>query len=414
MIRSGFCDRKRSAEMRLLWLICLGSLFSSTLIHIGLLVFGRLPDWQANSLLAEPEDYIEIVVVEPPVEEIPEVIPESEPQEVAPEPPPPALVQPEIAAMPLVQEPVNVQEPLPQEPIAEQPEQPEQPLPPNFDNLLQDIVPATSVESSSVPVNVAPTAPDQTFNPANLIRVLRPPAPPTSPKPPTTSAPPKPSTPARQGNDRGGVVCRNCPKPNYPRSARKDGIEGQPKVSFDVDANGKPTNIRIRNSSGNAELDQAAIEAVQKWQLDPNSSSNAQGVSATINFELEGSQRQRQRREQEREQRRRRQEQKEREPVATPTQPAPASTEVAPETPEINENEAIEATQPSPSDNNNIETQTQPALEDNAQPAPTAESSPAVNEAPATIAPPPAAPLTVSEPVAPAPATPPTPAESSE
>ncbi|AFY71448.1 TonB family protein [Thalassoporum mexicanum PCC 7367] len=371
MHRSSYCDRKRNEEMRLLLIVGLGSILSSTLFHMVVIAFGRLPDWRSSQSL-DDENYIEIVVVEPPAEDIPEVI---EPPEITPEPPP-LLVQPEIAAVPFVPEQPIIQESTPQ------------PLEPNFDNLLQDLVPTDSAESSSVSVPVAPALPGNTFDPTKLIRVIAPKAPPVPPAPP--------APPARRGSDRGGVVCQNCPKPNYPRSARRDGVEGQPKVTFDVDENGKPTNIRIKNSSGNSELDQAAVEAVQEWQLDPNSSSNAEDVSATINFELEGSQRQRRRRERDRRRRRREERTRPPEPVAAPANPAPDVSNSVPEAPiatpeappeNLLEGPASEPAAPAPVVPEQPET---PAIEDTGTPAP-------VESAPAPIAPPPPPPVEASE-----------------
>jgi protein TonB len=91
------------------------------------------------------------------------------------------------------------------------------------------------------------------------------------------------------------LVC-DGPKPNYPRDARRQDIEGEPKLSFDIDENGHTMNVRIARSSGNEELDQSAVEAVQRWRCDP-SSSNRRDVNATVSFELKGSERQRQNRE---------------------------------------------------------------------------------------------------------------------
>ncbi|HEY9614733.1 energy transducer TonB [Allocoleopsis sp.] len=98
------------------------------------------------------------------------------------------------------------------------------------------------------------------------------------------------------GSSSRGLICRQCPKPDYPRNARQQDIEGEPQLSFDIDEKGHTINVRIATSSGNEELDQAALEAVQRWRFAP-SSSNRQNVNATISFEMKGSQRQRQNRE---------------------------------------------------------------------------------------------------------------------
>jgi TonB family protein len=113
----------------------------------------------------------------------------------------------------------------------------------------------------------------------------------------TGSVNPKPNSQRSEsrGSSSRGLVCRQCPKPDYPRNARRQDIEGEPKLSFDIDENGHTMNVRIATSSGNEELDQAAVAAVQRWRFDL-SASNRRDVNATISFEMKGSQRQRQNR----------------------------------------------------------------------------------------------------------------------
>jgi TonB family protein len=52
---------------------------------------------------------------------------------------------------------------------------------------------------------------------------------------------------------------------------------------FDVDPNGKPFKIVILTSSKHDDLDQAAIKAVEKWEI-VSSESGIQGKTATITF----------------------------------------------------------------------------------------------------------------------------------
>lgn len=111
---------------------------------------------------------------------------------------------------------------------------------------------------------------------------------------------------ASSNNDRSSRVrCRECAKPDYPSTARNRGLEGQAKVAVDVDGNGHVISVRLLNSSGHAELDEAAIQAARKWKFSP-SAAGQQGIPAKVDFQLEGSeyaqrsQAQRQQREQER------------------------------------------------------------------------------------------------------------------
>jgi len=60
-----------------------------------------------------------------------------------------------------------------------------------------------------------------------------------------------------------------CLKPRYPRAARLYELEGTVNLSFQVDAQGRPTNAYIDKGSGWAILDQAALEALADCKYDP-------------------------------------------------------------------------------------------------------------------------------------------------
>ncbi len=124
-------------------------------------------------------------------------------------------------------------------------------------------------------------------------------------------------------NGSGRVRCQNCSKPDYPTQAKEQGLEGQAKVTVDVDADGNVTRVRILNSSGHAELDQAAIEAAKKWKFTPSEAGRS-GIPAKVDFQLEGSDYAKQQEEQQR--------QRSQEQPAIP-QPTPTS-ETAKPTPE--------------------------------------------------------------------------------
>lgn len=98
------------------------------------------------------------------------------------------------------------------------------------------------------------------------------------------------------GSGSGRLSCRNCSKPKYPEQARKRGVEGSAKIKVDVDDKGNVTNVRVAESSGNRDLDEAAVRAARRWKFDtPNGA--RQGVSAKVDFELENSERSRRNRE---------------------------------------------------------------------------------------------------------------------
>lgn len=56
------------------------------------------------------------------------------------------------------------------------------------------------------------------------------------------------------------------PQPNYPESALRRGQSGRALVFVEVDANGRPKEIRIRESSGHAILDREARRALRRWR----------------------------------------------------------------------------------------------------------------------------------------------------
>ena len=108
----------------------------------------------------------------------------------------------------------------------------------------------------------------------------------------------------------GRLGCRTCSKPKYPESARKRRLEGKAEIKVDVDSKGNVTNVRLAQTSGHSELDKAAVEQARNWKFNtPNGA--AQGVTAKVDFAVEGSKRSRQIRE------RRRQRTARKQPVAS-------------------------------------------------------------------------------------------------
>jgi len=134
---------------------------------------------------------------------------------------------------------------------------------------------------------------------------------------------PNSSTPANPSNNSPNtkIRCQSCVKPDYPVNARERGLEGQAKVAVDVDSNGNVINVRLINSSGHSELDEAAKQAAWNWKFDP-SQNGKQAIPASINFQIENSDYARRRQEQ-------RQSEPKREetiaPIAAPIQPSQTS-----------------------------------------------------------------------------------------
>jgi periplasmic protein TonB len=59
------------------------------------------------------------------------------------------------------------------------------------------------------------------------------------------------------------------PWPDYPRLARRRGQEGEALLAVTVLADGAPSAVELRTSSGYALLDEAALEAVRRWRFLP-------------------------------------------------------------------------------------------------------------------------------------------------
>lgn len=56
-------------------------------------------------------------------------------------------------------------------------------------------------------------------------------------------------------------------KPNYPEKARKDNLTGTTFVEVEVDTKGKVIVAKVKESSGHALLDEAAVEAAKKFEF---------------------------------------------------------------------------------------------------------------------------------------------------
>ncbi|NCJ08427.1 TonB family protein [Synechococcales cyanobacterium C] len=142
-----------------------------------------------------------------------------------------------------------------------------------------------------------------------------------------------------QGAGSRTVACQDCVKPQYPESARRARIEGQPQVNVDINPDGSVRAVTLTRSSGNADIDRAAIEAARQSRFQPVSG----GASVPVDYDLnlEGS---RQNREV-----RRRQERLSVEIPAPEPAPAPPPVEAAaPEEPVSNPSPPPEAVAPPP------------------------------------------------------------------
>ena len=82
------------------------------------------------------------------------------------------------------------------------------------------------------------------------------------------------------------ISCRRCPGPEYPDAALSDRIEGTVALTIEFDAAGFVTGASINRSSGNASLDQAALEAALNYEFEVQGYSDP-GGSILIEFAFE-------------------------------------------------------------------------------------------------------------------------------
>ncbi|MBU3646636.1 MAG: energy transducer TonB [Limnohabitans sp.] len=80
------------------------------------------------------------------------------------------------------------------------------------------------------------------------------------------------------------------PPPAYPRASRRLGEQGTVIVRVFINTQGLPEKAEVRTSSGFARLDQAALEAVQRWRFVPgrrNGAPEAMWFNIPVHFVLE-------------------------------------------------------------------------------------------------------------------------------
>ena len=83
-------------------------------------------------------------------------------------------------------------------------------------------------------------------------------------------------------------VGKFTPDPDFSEEARKAKFQGNCVLGLIVDANGRPTNIRVLNALGMG-LDEKAIESVKNWKFEPGKKDGhdvAVEIAVEVDFHL--------------------------------------------------------------------------------------------------------------------------------
>lgn len=163
----------------------------------------------------------------------------------------PDLDIPEVDA-PLPAEPVTLPTPRPVQPVASQ-----RPVPPRLVEVPRPAVPAASSApaTASAAVGTGPGADPNAKGEANEWYAL--------------------------------VSAHLERNKRYPRQAKRNGITGTPVVRFSVNRRGRVSNISIRTSSGNAALDEATVDLLQRVSPLPAMPRSMGRDSVTITLPIE-------------------------------------------------------------------------------------------------------------------------------
>jgi len=168
---------------------------------------------------------------------------------------------------------------------------------------------AEKVEESAAVTPVPPSPPPEPVNPKSVEKppehkVERPEAPdplaprfpePTEEKPEIKPPEPqtsnlKPQTAAQAAPRQARIDAPPSPKrtirPDYPKGARQRGEQGEVVLEIRVDADGAVSEAKVVVSSGYAELDGAAVRAVEKAKFRPAKSGD-RSVASTARLKLD-------------------------------------------------------------------------------------------------------------------------------
>jgi len=191
------------------------------------------------------------------------------------EPPRPMWVS--LVQVPEPKPPAPVVEPPEPEPVVRRPPPRPQPKPTPNPQPVQAPDSAPAVQPTPAAPIIASDAPSSTAvreAPAN-------PAPNPVPPAPVAEAPAPEPPSAPLSEPRFDAAYLNNPAPAYPSLSRRLGEQGRVLVRVHVDAQGIPTSVVLRASSGHERLDTVALDTVRRWKFVP-ARRGAEPVSAWV------------------------------------------------------------------------------------------------------------------------------------
>lgn len=254
---------KPSKQFKYALLWCL---IGSILVHLVLIFAIAKPSYEVQHP-PKQEIRIELVKQTPPLPAREEPPTPEPPKPVVVPPPKPTPVKPQPSK--IEPKPVLPQKTSPQpEPPAERPPQP-----------------------MAEPTQAAPViAVKPTVSESKPELAVAQPAPPPPPEPAKATGPSEGDIDAARNAFRSAAHRELKKNQRYPRIAQDRGIEGEVKLSINLDEHGGITGIEVIESSGNKPIDDAAISAAQKSQLKPHFHDILRGkinnIIVTVSFKL--------------------------------------------------------------------------------------------------------------------------------
>ena len=169
--------------------------------------------------------------------------------------------------------------------------------PPAQDADEEDVVNVTFIEPPPPPPpppTDKPPPPIKTLAPPTKAPVLPPPEDPPvvldTPRAVDVQAPPPspPAPPAAVSDMSSGVdpSSRAMNPPKYPPEEQRRGIQGTTVLVVSIDASGGVLDVEVEKSSGNRNLDRAAVQAARRWRFNPEVR-NGQKVASRVRVPVE-------------------------------------------------------------------------------------------------------------------------------